>query len=155
MSIHQRPPSPFQEVLIPGQAYTVISLHPVRAWAVMFGGKDVESRSQIDTQRGRVLVHASSKRGTIREEQDLRAEVSFLAGIAKSELPVAFVRSAIVGSIEIVACVRTARSKWAVPGQYHWLLQAPRQLAAPVTGVDSDLPCWRWHLPCDLRSLTG
>jgi hypothetical protein len=155
MSIHQRPPSPFQEVLIPDHEYNVISLHPAQAWAVMFGGKDVESRSHINTQRGRVLVHASSKCGTIRQEQDLRAEVSFLAGIAKSELPVSFVRNAILGSVEIVKCVRTARSKWAVPGQYQWLLEAPRRLAAPVTGVHGELQSWCWKVPRDPRLLTG
>jgi hypothetical protein len=39
---------------------------------------------------------------------------------------------AIIGSVEIVDCVRNAKSKWATRGQWHWLLKAPRVLAKPI-----------------------
>jgi hypothetical protein len=38
----------------------------------------------------------------------------------------------IVGSVEIVDCVRNARSKWAERGMWHWLLRNPRVLAKPI-----------------------
>jgi hypothetical protein len=104
----------------------------------------VENRPSATGQRGRLLIHASGQKVSIREEQDLRAELSFLTGIARSALPVRFTRSAILGSVEIVDCVRDARSKWAVPGQHHWLLQQPRQLASAVVGVEGKPQLWRW-----------
>jgi len=144
MSTNDHVPSLFEEILVPGHAYTVISLHPICAWAVMFGGKDIENRSVTTQQRGRVLIHASEQKGSLREEQDLRSELSFLTGIARAELPVTFLRNAILGSVEITDSVHGARSKWAVPEQHHWLLQDPRQLAAPVHGVTGKPLFWSW-----------
>src|ERR1700687_2358188 len=39
---------------------------------------------------------------------------------------------AIVGSVEIVDCVRNFKSKWAVRGQWHWILKNPRALTRPI-----------------------
>ncbi len=151
--LHERmslqPKSPFEETLLSGHEYTVISLHPIWAWAVLFAGKDVDNRSWTTEQRGRVLIHASGHKLSIREDLQLRAELSFLSGIAKSALPVPFERSAILGSVEIVDCIQAARSKWAVRGNNHWLLRDPRPLASPVVGVDGELQFWRWKLEAD------
>jgi hypothetical protein len=144
MSTHFQASFPCEEKLVPGQQYTVLSMHPIWAWAVLFGGKDVENRAWVTKQRGRILIHASSDRKSMREEQDMRSELSFLTGIAKAELPVRFVRSSIVGSVEIVECVKDACSKWAVPGQQHWLLSAPHMLAVPLVDVQGRQRFWHW-----------
>jgi hypothetical protein len=146
MSTHFNAPDIFEETLDPSHQYTVFSLRPAWAWAVVFGGKDLVSRPAPTRQRGRVLIHASSYHGSLREEQDLRLEVSFLTGIAQSELPIRFTRNAILGSVEIVDCVQEATSKWAVPGQTHWLLRKPRRLAAPVLDVTGKEQLWRWKM---------
>jgi hypothetical protein len=146
MSTHFNAPDIFEETLDPSHSYTVFSLRPAWAWAVVFGGKDVENRPSPTRQRGRVLIHASSYHGSLREEQDLRLEVSFLTGIAQSDLPIRFARNAILGSVEIVDCVQGAVSKWAVPGQTHWLLRDPRRLATPVLDVPGKEQLWRWKL---------
>jgi hypothetical protein len=39
---------------------------------------------------------------------------------------------AIVGSVEIVDCIRGSKSKWANRGQWHWVLENPRVLAKPI-----------------------
>jgi len=145
MSTHVQAIYPFEERLIPGHEYSVISLHPIWAWAVVFGGKDVENRTWAAEPRGRVLIHASVHKASLASEQDMRAELSFLTGIPRAELPVTFLRGAILGSVEIVDCVRDAPSKWAVPEHNHWLLREPRKLGSPVLGVKGKLQFWRWR----------
>ena len=145
MSTHVAGLYPFEEQLVPGQEYEVISLHPIWAWAVLYGGKDVENRSGVTRQRGRVLIHASLQKIPLSSEQDMRAELSFLTGIARSDLPVTFVRGAILGSVEIADSVRAARSKWAVPSLHHWLLRDPRPLRVPVLDVKGKLQSFRWR----------
>jgi hypothetical protein len=39
---------------------------------------------------------------------------------------------AIVGSVEIVDCIQNSKSKWAIRGQWHWILKNPRALARPI-----------------------
>lgn len=46
--------------------------------------------------------------------------------------PNALPTGAIVGSVEIVDCVRGAKSRWARRGQWHWLLKRPRVLTKPI-----------------------
>ena len=145
MKTHVQGIYPFEERLVSGQEYNVISLHPIWAWAVLYGGKDVENRSALTKQRGRVLIHASAQKVGLGSEQDMRTELSFLTGIPRSELPVIFLRGAILGSVEIFDSVRAARSKWAVPSLHHWMLREPRVLSAPVLGVKGKLQAFRWR----------
>jgi hypothetical protein len=132
------------ETLGPGHEYMVFSLPPLSAWALLFAGKDVESRAFPTAQRGRVLVHAASERASLRESMARRAEVSFLAGLPPSALPRILMRRAILGSIEIVDCVEDSRSKWAVPGRHHWICRNPQPLDEPIHDVDGELEFWRW-----------
>lgn len=144
MSTHFNVTDMLEEKLVPGFEYSVCSLRAAWAWAVIYGGKDVESRPAMTQQRGRVLIHASDYKGSLREEQDLRLEVSFLTGIALSALPVTFARNAILGSVDLYDCAQGAVSKWAVPGRSHWLLRDPRRLLSPVLKVASKAQSWRW-----------
>jgi hypothetical protein len=132
------------EALIPGQEYSAISLRPPWAWAVMFGGKDVENRSWPTKRRGRILIHASSHKASRDDEEWLRDELSSLTHMTRNALPAAFERSAILGSVELVDCVTNSRSRWAQRGEYHWILRDPRPLATPVRGVNGKLQFWRW-----------
>jgi hypothetical protein len=132
------------DTLVPGHEYMVLSLPPISAWALLFAGKDVENRTWSTNQRGRVLVHASSEGMSLREGQARRAELSFLSGLASSALPTVFPRRVILGSVEIIDCVEDARSKWAVPGKYHWVLRDPRSLHTPVEDIEGELEFWRW-----------
>jgi hypothetical protein len=69
--------------------------------------------------RGRILIQASLK---VEEEEARELKLD------PDELPT----GAIVGSVEIVDCVRGSKSKWANRGQWHWLLKNPRVLAKPI-----------------------
>jgi hypothetical protein len=132
------------ETLVPGHEYTIFSLPPLSAWALLFAGKDVESRAFPTTQRGRVLLLAVGERASLRESLARRAEVSFLAGLPPSALPRILMRRAILGSVEIVDCTEDSRSKWAVPGRHHWICRDPRPLDAPIHDIDGELEFWRW-----------
>jgi hypothetical protein len=132
------------DTLVPDRTYTVLSLPPIWAWALLYAGKDVENRAWPTLERGRVLIHASSETMSLRESQARRAEVSFLSGIAPSALPRVFVRRAILGSVDILDCVDDAPSKWAVPGRCHWILRDPRPLFRPVEELDGGPRFWQW-----------
>jgi hypothetical protein len=136
------------DTLVPGHEYTVLSLSPISAWALLFAGKDVENQPYSTTQRGRVLIHASNEGSSLRESQARRIEVSFLSGLGLSALPTIFPRGTILGSVEIIDCIEDARSKWAVPGRYHWVLRDPRSLFTPIEDIEGTPQFWQWtHQP--------
>lgn len=82
-------------------------------------GKDVENRPWRTHYRRRILIQAALK---IEFEEALKLKLN------PDELPT----GAIVGSVEIVDCVRNSNSKWAIRGQWHWILKHPRCLANPI-----------------------
>jgi hypothetical protein len=69
--------------------------------------------------RGRILIQASLK---------VEREEAHELKLNPDELPT----GAIVGSVEIVDCVRNSKGKGAIRGQWHWLLKNPRLLAKPI-----------------------
>lgn len=90
-------------------------------WAslIISGVKDVENRSWPTSHRGLLAIHAAT-----RPDPAGMADHRDLAG---AELDYGMV----LGTVEVVDCVRRARSVWAMPGQWHWLLANPRPLAQP------------------------
>ncbi len=56
-----------------------------------------------------------------------RAELEAAAKLGLD--PDDLVRGAILGSVEIVGCVQNSIGRWAIPGQWHWILKDPRTLA--------------------------
>jgi hypothetical protein len=96
-----------------------ISIRQPWAYAVLHLGKDVENRSRETHYRGRILIQAG-----LRVERDEALKLK----LDPDELPT----GAIVGSVDIVDCVRNSKSKWAIRGQWHWVLENPRHLAKPI-----------------------
>lgn len=39
---------------------------------------------------------------------------------------------AIMGTVEVVHCARDSESPWAIPGQWHWILDDPQPLPEPI-----------------------
>jgi hypothetical protein len=89
------------------------------ASAILHLGKSVENRSLRTHFRERILIQAGLK-----VERDECEKL----GLDPKKLPT----GAIVGSVEIVACVRNSKNKWAIRGQHHWMLKNPRVLAKPI-----------------------
>ena len=92
------------------------------AYAILHLGKDVENRPMLRQYRGRILIQASK---TIMDDERAAARKLGLD-------PDGLVRGAIVGDVEIVDCVRNSKSKWAIRGNWHWIIRNPRILAKPI-----------------------
>jgi len=105
-----------------------LTLRPVWAWAVIFGGKNVENRAWKTDYRGPLIIHAGSSHGPTAED-DVR-EVERCACVT---MPDEIEVGAAIGMVELVACMRdgphgTCESPWALPGLYHWVLRNPRTI---------------------------
>lgn len=95
------------------------------ATAIQSLGKNVENRSWPTRFRGRILIHASKK-------------IDFDACRQLDVDPAECTTGAMVGSVEIIDCVRDSNSFWADPNFYHWILARPEKFRNPI-------PC-RGHL---------
>jgi hypothetical protein len=99
--------------------------------SVNAGFKDVENRSKPTRYRGTLLIQASAK-------VDQAAYAEYLAqGI---ELPPGgeLATGAIIGSVQVIGCVRNSQSRWAIPCYWHWLTSAPHP-AEPVIPIKGQL----------------
>lgn len=86
-------------------------------WAslIVAGHKDVENRTWATTYRGRVLIHAASRLDPTGPATDLPTPLGV-----------------VLGSVEIVDCVRNAASPWACPDCWHWMLARAEAWRYPV-----------------------
>jgi hypothetical protein len=96
-----------------------LSVRQPWAQAILHLGKDVENRPWRTHFRGRILIQAALK---IELDEALKLKLK----------PDELSTGEIVGSVEIVDCVRNSKSKWAIRGQWHWILKNPRYLAKPI-----------------------
>lgn len=87
-------------------------------WASLIaaGIKDVENRAWPTTHRGPLLIHAG-----MGLDDDALAEW-------RDCLPATLPRGRVIARVELVDCVRTSRSDWAIPGDWHWALADPRPM---------------------------
>jgi len=117
-------------------AVRVLTVRQPHAYLLIYGSpnaglKDVENRSKPASHRGTLLIQASAK-------VDQVAYAEYLA--ENIELPPAdqLVTGAIIGSVQLIGCVRDACSRWAEPGYWHWLTSAP-QAADPAIPIKGQL----------------
>lgn len=91
--------------------------------------KDVENRSWYTSYRGRIVIHRAKsidKAGWLwmRENQArlglTNVDIAAMWGILESK------SSGLVGEVDITDVVECATSRWAFPGQMHWLLENPK-----------------------------
>ena len=90
---------------------------------LLLGPKDVENRTWYTPFRGRIHIHASSqldRPAYIRLRQDFGVNLEFMA------------LGAIIGEMDIVACVRDSASVWAEPGMWHWVRAHPILYPEPI-----------------------
>jgi hypothetical protein len=106
------------------------------ASAIFHAGKTVENRPRRTHYRGRLWIHAGEFRG--RDEAGRWANHQRL-WLPEEPLP----RGVILGSVELVDCIDDSDSPWALPGSYHWVLQAPMLLVRPVPHKGSLSFSWR------------
>lgn len=104
------------------RAVRALSVRQPWAYAILHLGKNVENRSWRTNHRGKLWIHASATMGPDerREARNLRLD--------PTKLP----KGQIVGLVEVEDCVCKAKSKWAHPGMWHWILKNPRALKKPI-----------------------
>lgn len=110
------------------RALTVKQPH---AWAIASGNKDVENRPwKFWLPLGSsIAIHAG-----VADDRD---------GLGvPCRVPDDLTRGAIIGLVDVVACVQDSPSRWARPGQWHWLLANARLLDEPVP-ARGHLHLWR------------
>lgn len=100
------------------------------AWAILHGGKDVENRSWRTSYRGTLAIHAAAQfdAAGIPAFARTRALAAYSAALERGVVELA----AIIGTVELVDCVRDSTSPWAQPDVWHWLLADPRPLERPI-----------------------
>jgi hypothetical protein len=101
-------------------------------YLIMKCGKDVENRTWETKKRERILIHASKKS----EDALAVGRIFNHFGLSLSEQHSYSSFSdwcgCIIGSVEIVDCVKDYDSKWAEPGLWHWVLKNPLLLKEPI-----------------------
>ena len=118
-------------------------------WASLIaqGLKDVENRTWKTNYRGKILIHAAAT--AVKEGWDALNEAQLVKVFNQKEklyggnedLP----NGAIVGSVEIVDCVKNHPSIWAEQGVWNWVLKNPVMFDEPVTGVKGKLSLWEYE----------
>ncbi len=93
-------------------------------WAglIVDGYKDIENRRHRTLIRERIAIHAGlgwDDPGPIYHFRMPWTAHQRLSGC-------------IIGTVRIVDSVEDARSKWALPGWHHWVLQDPMPLKQPI-----------------------
>jgi len=105
-----------------------LSVRQPYAWAIIAGIKDVENRSWSTKIRGRIFIHAGKNRTGLDDGiDDLRKK-----GLRKLPKEEDLVFGAIIGSVEIVDCVKKHGSKWFEKGNVGFVLEKPKKLKVPV-----------------------
>ena len=102
-----------------------LSIRQPWAWMILNAGKDIENREWCTGLRGRILIHAS--KGMTAEEWDYAWNYSPSPRHPNPCPMVSFdtiPRGGIVGSVEIVDCVRRHPSSWFF-GPYGFVLRNP------------------------------
>lgn len=119
-------------------------------WAslIIHGGKDIENRQWWTGVRGRIGIHSSAKLETA-ECEDAIALLRAIHG-KDAELPlVGRECGCIIGTIEIVDCVRQSDSPWFM-GEYGFVLRNPIALPEPIK-VRGQLGWWDYPLDAGER----
>lgn len=99
-------------------------------WAIFNAGKNIENRSWSTKVRGRVAIHAAL--GSDWSEYDfaerfMRDRIDDFVIPPIGELD----RGAIIGTVEIVDCVKESSSPWFM-GEYGFVLRNAEPLAKPI-----------------------
>lgn len=115
----------------------VLTVRNPWAWAIIHAGKDIENRTWRITTPVTLLIQASRKFG--RDEDAALRSLQALGVTPASQLLSMgdFHNGYVIGKVDVTACdPGTSRSKWAVPGLWHWKLENPvaAALPFPVTG---------------------
>jgi hypothetical protein len=104
----------------------------------LLGLKDIENRKYRINYRGRLLIHSSK---TIDVGMPNRDERKINGG---KEIDWARFNGRILGSVEVVDCVRDSKSRWAEKDMWHWVFADPLIFEHPPLAQGS-LGLWEYE----------
>ncbi len=117
-------------------------------WAtlIMHAGKDIENRDWPTKLRGRIAVHSSKKM----DEAEMGGAQYFmdLQGIKLPEIAAHYPTGSIIGTVEIVDCVRKSDSQWFM-GEYGFVLANP----IPCTPIPFKGALGFWEVPVEIAEI--
>ena len=99
-----------------------ISVQQPWAWAIFHAKKDIENRSRRTLYNGPLAIHAPLKG---------RSKWAFPPHASKAPEPKDWVLGAIIGIVDLEACVEAHSSKW-FEGPFGYVLENPRIFAKPI-----------------------
>lgn len=119
-----------------GATVRVLTVRQPHAYLLIHGSpnagiKDVENRAKPTKYRGTLLIQASAR-------VDQTAYAEYIADGIKLPAMGALITGAIIGSVQVTGCIRDSRSRWAIPGYWHWLTAQPRT-ADPIIPIKGQL----------------
>jgi hypothetical protein len=97
-----------------------LSIRQPWAWAILHAGKDIENRTWYTNFRGVILIHAGKK-----VDKEGIEFIEYQTGILLSKEML--ITGGIIGSVEIVDCVTSSKSKWFL-GKHGFALRNPISL---------------------------
>lgn len=121
-----------------------LSVRQPWAWAIIWGGKDIENRSWQAInhglrQRGRIAIHAA--KGMTRDEYECAMDSIAHNGIT-CPLPHLLDRGCIIGSVEVVDVVSESASPWFF-GPRGLVLRDPRPIKEVIPAA-GQLGYFKW-----------
>ena len=96
------------------------------AWAIIHAGKDVENRTWSTSYRGPLAIHASV--GCTGKYYTWARGWMAAIGVDVPELDT-LPRGCVIGTVELMDCVRDSGSRWGMPDNWHWILRDPKPCA--------------------------
>lgn len=117
------------------EPWKVLSVRQPWAWAIVEAGKDVENRSRPTKHRGPLAIHVS----TFHKWHEIAVDAQSMSGLirqtslTRGDLEKSL--GCVIGIVDVVDCIRDSSSRWAIPGQWHWVLDNQRRVRpVPIVG---------------------
>ncbi len=118
----------------------VLTVRQPFASLIMAGIKTTENRTWRTNYRGRLVIHAGARddrQAVLRHAHLLGGHRTTREGDCEPSqahrAPLPYLpRGALLGTVELIDCVRDSESEWAIAGNWHWLLADPRPFNAPI-----------------------
>jgi len=125
-----------------GKLIKTITIRQPWAHAILHLGKDIENRSWYTHYRGPLLIHAAA-----RAEANPRSLLSQHMSRPPSGNDLRNLQTGcILGVVDLVDCMRGSKSRWAIRGNWHWVLENPR----PIKPVECTGRLNLWTPPPDV-----
>lgn len=102
---------------------SIITIKNPWAYLICSGVKDIENRTWKTKYRGLLYIHSS--------------KIPVKGNVAPAP------SGAIIGSVELVDCIRNSNSPWAMYNHWHWVIKNPILFDNPILNVSGKIGLWQ------------